>query len=55
MHQEDAILNTEPTADERVTARTLWRLYVALLDAGFDNQQALVIIGNMIDSTRGSR
>ena len=39
---------TEPTAELRQLATTLWQAYVALTDAGFNEGQALVIIAEML-------
>lgn len=42
------VMKTEPTADLRSFATTLWQLYVALTDSGFNEHQALVVIGQTI-------
>lgn len=39
---------TEPAADLRVAASGLWQMYVALTSEGFNERQALVIIGQVI-------
>lgn len=39
---------TEPSADMRALASTLWQMFVALTAEGFTEQQALVILGNVI-------
>ena len=39
---------TEPNADMRVLATTLWQMFVALTQEGFSEQQALVVIGQML-------
>lgn len=40
----DAYVSTEPTAQERAAAHTLWGLFVALVQAGFSDAQALHIV-----------
>ena len=42
--------NTEPSADLRLMASTLWQMYVALTKEGFSEKQALTIIGEIIAS-----
>ena len=39
---------TESSADMRALASTLWQMFVALTAEGFTEQQALVILGNVI-------
>lgn len=39
---------TEPSADLRQVASILWQMYVALTAEGFDERQALTIIGHVI-------
>ena len=39
---------TEPSADLRAMASTLWQTFVALTHEGFSEQQALIIIGQML-------
>ncbi len=41
-------MNTEPSADIRVFASAMWQMYVALTLEGFSEQQALVVIGQML-------
>lgn len=48
--QNDDILATEPTADQRNVARTLWGLFVALCHVGFSEQQALTIVVSTVAS-----
>jgi hypothetical protein len=43
----------EPSADMRLVAYTLRQMYVALCHEGFTEQQALVIIGQVIASNSG--
>lgn len=42
---------TEPSADLRTLAKTLWETYVALCKEGFSETQALTIVGQIIAST----
>lgn len=39
---------TEPNAELRQLASVMWQTYVALIDEGFTEQQALTIIGQML-------
>ena len=39
---------TEPSADIRQLASFLWQTYVALLNEGFSEQQALQIVANVL-------
>jgi len=39
---------TEPTADMRTAAAGVWQMFTALLDEGFTEQQALVILGQVL-------
>lgn len=39
---------TEPSAELRQMASMLWQTFVALTGEGFSEQQALVIIGQML-------
>lgn len=43
--------NTEPSAQDRMGAAILYQRYVALCNAGFTEQQALIIIGQMLSAT----
>lgn len=43
--------STEPPADLRAMASTLWQMYVALTKEGFTESQALKIIGEIIASS----
>lgn len=38
----------EPSADQRVAAAQMYGMYLALLAEGFTEQQALVIIGQIL-------
>lgn len=38
----------EPNADFRIAARTMFEMFTALVDEGFTEGQALVIVGQMI-------
>jgi len=40
--------NVEPRAEIRMAAHELRELYVALLAAGFDQAQALTILGHLV-------
>ena len=44
---------TEPSADMRNIASTLWQMYVALTAEGFSDQQALHVIGVTIAANSG--
>ena len=39
---------TEPSADLRELASALWQMFVALCNEGFDERQALVVIGQVL-------
>jgi hypothetical protein len=41
---------TEPSADLRQLASSLWQMYVALTLEGFSEQQALIVIGQIIEA-----
>lgn len=41
-------MTTEPSADIRMFASGMWQMYVALTLEGFSEQQALVVIGQML-------
>lgn len=43
----------EPNADMRSIANTMRQMYVALLDEGFTEQQALVLLGQTITASIG--
>lgn len=43
-------IKKEPSADLRSLASTIRQMYVALLDEGFTEQQALIIVGQMLSS-----
>lgn len=45
---------TEPAADLRQLAATLWQAYIALTSEGFNERQALIIIGQMLASAAGT-
>lgn len=38
----------EPSADQRAVARSLYSLYVALVNTGFTSDQALAIVGQTV-------
>lgn len=42
--------HTEPSADLRQAASAMWQMFVALTREGFTEQQALIIIGQMLSS-----
>ena len=44
----------EPAADLREMAAALYGMFVALVDQGFTEQQALVIIGQVIAANTGN-
>lgn len=43
--------NTEPSADHRVVAKTLWELYVALTGVGFSSDQAMSVVIATVTTT----
>ena len=43
---------TEPNADLRQAAHSLWELYCALIQEGFTESQAIRLIGYSIQSRR---
>lgn len=43
---------TEPSADLRALASTLWQMFVALTSEGFTERQALVVIGQVLSANR---
>lgn len=43
---------TEPNADQRAAAANLWQMYVALTKEGFSEQQALVVLGQVLLAAR---
>jgi hypothetical protein len=45
----------EPSADLRAAASGLFELYVALTDQGFTEQQALVVLGQVIAANGGGK
>lgn len=44
---------TEPSADLRQAASALWQMYVALIEEGFTDHQALVVIGQVLAANAG--
>lgn len=44
---------TEPSADIRQAASTMWQIFVALTSEGFSEEQALMIISNMMRGNQG--
>jgi hypothetical protein len=44
---------TEPSADLREAASGLWQMFVALTNEGFDERQALIIIGHVLAAGQG--
>jgi len=45
----------EPTADTRAAAQALRQMFVALVQEGFREQQALIIVGQMLQAGVGHR
>ncbi len=43
---------TEPAADLRRLASALWQIFVALQSEGFSEQQALVVVGQILVANR---
>jgi hypothetical protein len=41
-------MKTEPNADLRQAAATMWQMYTALTDEGFSERQALEIMSNVL-------
>lgn len=48
-------VQTEPSADLRQFASLVRQMYVALKAEGFDEMQALSVVGQVIASTLGGR
>lgn len=47
---------TEPSADIRMMASALWQMFVALQSEGFNEKQALVVIGQvLVANMKGDR
>ena len=46
------MIPTEPSADLRVMASSLWQMYVALTAEGFSEQQALTVIAYFIAASK---
>ena len=44
----------EPAADIRQTASALYQMFVALTAEGFNEQQALVVIGQILSASWGN-
>jgi hypothetical protein len=44
----------EPTADQRVMAATLRGIYLALMQEGFTEHEALTIIGQLLAANAGT-
>jgi hypothetical protein len=44
---------TEPSADIRQAASTMWQIFVALTSEGFSEEQSLTIISNMLLGNQG--
>ena len=44
----------EPRADLRQAAHGLMEIFVSLKDAGFTEQQALIILGHMMSGQKGA-
>jgi len=44
---------TEPSAEVRAGAASLWQMFVALCAEGFSEGQALVVIGQVLAAQRG--
>lgn len=44
-------IKIEPTADHRAAAKTLYQMYVALIDEGFAESQALSLVGVTLHAT----
>jgi hypothetical protein len=45
----------EPAADMRQMASMLHQMFVALTSEGFTEQQALVVIGQMLNASQGGQ
>lgn len=43
----------EPTADQREAASLIYGVFVALVDEGFTEQQALIIVGQILAANSG--
>jgi len=44
-------MKTEPNADMRALANICWQMYTALTDQGFNEYQALTIIGQTLTAS----
>lgn len=51
MIERELIESIEPSDDQRGAARSLYGLFIALIDEGFDEAQALHMITALIGST----
>lgn len=46
-------MKREPSSDLRQAASQLFELFVALIDQGFTEQQALIVVGQVISANSG--
>lgn len=46
-------MKTEPNAELRAAASTLWQMFTALVDEGFTEHQALIVLGQVMASSMG--
>lgn len=53
MDEKKLFAEIEPSEANRSAARTLHGLYIALLDAGFDEEQALRLVGTTLTAAIG--
>lgn len=43
---------TEPSSDLRQAASAMWQMFIALTSEGFSEKQALIIIGQILNSQK---
>lgn len=48
MIERELLAAIEPSDDQRGAARSLYGLFIALIDEGFDEPQALQLVGQML-------
>lgn len=48
MIERELLAAIEPSGDQRGAARSLYGLFIALIDEGFDEDQALRLVGQLL-------
>lgn len=48
MINKDLLEQLEPTDDQRGAARTLYGMFIAFIDEGFDESQAMHLVGKLL-------